>query len=55
VQENKEKIMNDKNITGNPEYRDGKNKAKNFWKHVGYIVIALFLATLTVLVINLNK
>ena len=47
--------MNDKNFSNNPEYREGKGKAKTFWKHVGFLVIALALAVLTVLVINLNK
>ncbi len=47
--------MNDKNLSNNPEYREGKSKAKTFWKHVGYLAIALCLALLTVLVINLNK
>ncbi len=46
--------MNDKNLN-NPEYREGKSKAKTFWKHVGFVAIALVLAVLTVLVINLNK
>lgn len=55
MQENKEGVMNDKNISNNQEYREGKSKAKTFWKHVGYVVIALCLALLTVVVINLNK
>lgn len=47
--------MNDKNFQSLPENQDGKNKAKNFWKHVGFVAIALVLATLTVLVLNFNR
>ena len=34
---------------------EGKGKAKAFWKHVGFVVLALGLSVLTVLVLNLNR
>ena len=33
---------------------DNKNKTKEFWTNVGIVAIAVVLAVLTVLVINLN-
>ena len=33
---------------------ENKSKAKIFWKHVGFIGIALLLAVITVFVLNLN-
>lgn len=47
--------MNDKNYHSSPESQDGKNRAKNFWKNVGFIAIALVLATITVVVLNFNR
>ncbi len=47
--------MNEKNFQSSPENQDGKNRAKTFWKNVGYIAIALILATLTVVVLNFNR
>ncbi len=46
--------MNDKNFQS-PETQEGKSKAKIFWKHVGYVVIALALAVVTVVVLNFNR
>ena len=43
-------------IRNNQPNNDGdKNKAKTFWKHVGFIAIALVLAVVTVIVLNLNR
>ena len=38
-----------------PNNESEKSKAKIFWKHVGIIAIALVLAVVTVLVLNLNR
>jgi hypothetical protein len=46
--------MVDKNFQQRPDSGE-KNKAKIFWKHVGYIVLAIVLAALTVFVLNLNR
>lgn len=34
---------------------ENKSKAKAFWKHVGFIGLALVLAIVTVFVLNLNR
>ena len=33
---------------------ENKSRAKTFWKHVGFIGVALLLAIVTVFVLNLN-
>ncbi|MBO5068025.1 MAG: hypothetical protein J6C62_06450 [Clostridia bacterium] len=43
-----------KNINNRSENNEQKSKAGSFWKHVGYVVLALGLACLTVFVLNLN-
>ena len=43
--------MENRNIQPN---NDEKSKAKIFWKHVGFIGIALALAVVTVFVLYLN-
>lgn len=34
---------------------ENKSSAKSFWKHVGFIALALFMAAVTVVVLNLNR
>jgi hypothetical protein len=47
--------MDDRNFDFQPQnVEEGKSKAKGFWKHVGFIVLALTLAVVTVVVLNLN-
>lgn len=46
--------MVDKNFQQRPDGGE-KSKAKTFWKHVGYIALAIVLAVLTVFVLNLNR
>lgn len=41
------------NLKNTPDTNDRKNKAKNFWKNVGLIGIALVLAVVTFFVISL--
>ena len=38
-----------------PNYEGEKNKAKVFWKNVGFVAVALVLAIVTVFVLNLNR
>ncbi len=46
--------MNDiRNAQNNAE--NEKSKAKTVWKHIGFIALALLLAVVTVVVINLNR
>ena len=47
--------MNDKNFQTSHEARDGKSKTKIFWKHIGYVAIAVILAVVTVIVLNFNR
>jgi len=42
-------------ITGKNETNETKSKAKVFWKKLGFFVLALFVAIITVLVLNLNR
>ncbi len=43
-----------KNInTTSASVDNSEKKGKGFWKHVGLIAVALFLAVLTVVIINL--
>lgn len=44
----------DNNFQNRNDSNENKGGAKNFWKHVGFIVLALSLAVLTVFVLNLN-
>lgn len=44
----------DNNLQVKPEQQDSKSGAKKFWKNVGYIVLAIALAFLTIFVLNLN-
>ena len=37
------------------ETHDSKSKAKAFWKNIGFIAMALFVAVITVFVLNLNR
>ncbi len=41
-------------ITGKNETNETKSTAKVFWKKVGFFALALFVAVITVLVLNLN-
>jgi hypothetical protein len=38
-----------------PNNDNEKSKAKVFWKHFGFVALALLLAVVTVFVLNLNK
>lgn len=42
-------------ITGKNETNETKNKTKVFWKNVGFVALALFVAVITVFVLNLNR
>ena len=42
-------------ITGKNETNESKSKAKIFWKKLGIFVLALIVAVITVLVLNLNR
>ena len=42
-----------KNINTPSNAENGEKKSKAFWKHFGLITVALFLALLTVIIINL--
>ena len=44
--------MNDRNFQNMNEQPE--SRAKKFWKYVGITFLALFLATLTVVVINIK-
>ena len=46
--------MQNRNTSKN-ETNETKGKAKVFWKHVGFLALALFVAVITVFVLNLNK
>lgn len=45
-----ERNLNDKNVNS-----ENESKAKIFFKTVGIIALSLFLAAITVLVVNLGK
>ena len=34
---------------------ENKNRAKDFWKNVGFVALALVVAVITVFVLNINK
>lgn len=42
-------------ITGKNESNETKSGAKGFWKNFGIFFLALCVATITVLVLNLNR
>ena len=42
-----------KNITAPLTEENSEKKGKKVWKHVGLVSVALFLALLTVIIINL--
>ncbi len=46
--------MDNRTINRN-QTNEAKGKAKAFWKNVGFIVMALFVAVITVFVLNLNR
>lgn len=47
--------MVDKNFQNRSDKNEEQSKAKIFWKHAGFIALALGLAVLTVFVLNLNR
>ena len=46
--------MDNRNINKN-EMNETKSKSKAFWKNVGFVFMALFVAVITVFVLNLNR
>ena len=42
-----------KSITTPDNVENSEKKGKHFWKHAGLVSVALFLALLTVVIINL--
>ena len=45
----------DNRVARRNETNETKGKAKGFWKNIGFIFMALFIAVITVLVLNLNR
>ena len=45
----------DNRTTNRNQTNETKGKAKAFWKNLGFVLMALFVAVITVFVLNLNR
>lgn len=48
-------MFDEKNFQIVNDNAQSKNKAKKFWKAVGTVVLSLVLATLTIVVLSINR